>query len=663
MKSKLMLELIALTSIAMMLLAIPAAVTAAGPRTGTMLIHIYYNPDMENADLPSTLDINDWPLTSDWIAKWSKAGSGVTLQEYKENGLMEFDMNNQEWPTGWPGMYDPLDPRMAAATHFRKAIAYLTDKAKIMSDILKGFGIADQTPLTPSLASFWQHPNITAGNDYPYGRASALAELAAGGFYLEGGLWKWTGGEVLPKLKIYSRLDDPNRRTAADYLVAELRAIGFGDAQIDYKITERTVCYQYVMVLYEYHIYTGGWSLSADPDYLYDLYSSEYYFGWGAPTVGWAPNYPGFCYEVFDSAASQLKYAANVSVAQSASWNATKIFHDMEPIVPLWSAAAVKAYKAGLTGVVNEDGYGVDNAYSFMRIGNTGGDIIDYGFKSEPEALHVISSQWLWDWNVIGMVYDSLIGRNPYNLAEWVGWLATDWSVGTWDMGGGKKGTEITFTIRTGVKWQDGTDFTADDVVFSWQFTKACGSGVAWNYALVRDMNSSWVSGVNQVTIRYNKLSMFFLASAGGLPMIPKSIWEGQFPDWNTTSFNPSTVRAWHPWTESLGGGLTKMIGTGPWIFKEWVSGSHVKLDANTNFYFTADDFDTLMINSFWKSKGDATALNATAYDIGRISGYDVTEVTKNWGTNAIWCDFDKSGKVDDIDLDLVNTNYGKVAG
>jgi ABC-type transport system substrate-binding protein len=792
-KSKLILQLIALVSVALVLLVIPASANP-GPKTDTLLIHIYYNPDVENADLPTVLDINDWPLSSDWISKYSKPGSGVTLREYTEMGMMEFDMNNQMWPTGWPGNFDALDPHMSAAVHFRKAIAYLTDKAKIVSDILKGLGIALETPLTPALKKY-QSPDIPQYG-YAYSEANALAELAAGGFTLEGGVWKW-GGQALPALKIFSRLDDPNRRIAADYLVAELKAIGFGN-QLDYKITERTVCYQYCMVLYDYNIYTGGWSLSADPDYLYDLYATAYYYGWGAPAVGWAPNYPGFCNPEYDSWAYKVKYATNEVDLKWASWNATKIFWQMEPIVALWSAAAVKAYKTGITHVVNMDGYGIDNYYSFMGMDNTGDNIIDYGFKSEPEALNVISSQWVWDWNVLGEVYESLLGRNPYNLAHtalepylaaekagepteyyvietvmygkhvkvgdpelgyvlkydnhlkwddkndngvWDDWEKVYWDTnndgivsmcdvripadvhvksGDSDVGRSIKSdphfkwhdkngnsywdkgeivywdtnndgvvticdvklipvTQIIFFIRPDVTWQDGVAFTADDVVFSWQFTKACGSGVAWNYALVRDMNSSWISGPNEVTIRYNKESMFFDLMAGGLPIIPKHIYEAQFPLWNTTSFVPSAVRAWRPWEEAYTGPngipMTKLVGTGPWIFVSWTHGETIRLDANRNYYFNAGqtgdwelDMWASMKESFFEYKGDASSMYTTPYDIGIVHGADIVLVTtgivhNSTGTYDKWCDFYEEGKVGLDDLDLVTFNYGKVSG
>ena len=56
------------------------------------------------------------------------------------------------------------------------------------------------------------------------------------------------------------------------------------------------------------------------------------------------------------------------------------------------------------------------------------------------------------------MVFDRLVSVN--GSGEYVMGLATDYTVSD-------DGLTYTFTIRDGVTWQDGTPFTADDVVFS----------------------------------------------------------------------------------------------------------------------------------------------------------------------------------------------------
>jgi ABC-type transport system substrate-binding protein len=282
--------------------------------------------------------------------------------------------------------------------------------------------------------------------------------------------------------------------------------------------------------------------------------------------------------------------------------------------------AATKGFATGYTGVVADVGYGVDNYYSFALMNDTRvgkNRVIDYGFKSDIEGLHVICSEWLWDWNAIGLVYEPMISRKPYDKAigAYDYWLATNYSIGTW----GTKGyTEVNFTIRTGVEWQDEEPFSAADVVFSLEFTRHCGKGVAWNFAAVQYLNNTYAydigvhvksgdSDVGRVTTTNTKLRWFDKNSngvwddgepeywdtdgsgtvtmcdvrkvgvvvvqmnipkpltgqedPGMLPIIPKHIWEAKYPNWQDW-FNEATgiwsdarmvVRDWKFWLEDSG--------------------------------------------------------------------------------------------------------------
>lgn len=64
-------------------------------------------------------------------------------------------------------------------------------------------------------------------------------------------------------------------------------------------------------------------------------------------------------------------------------------------------------------------------------------------------------------YEVMGNVLDSLVESNPVTLALEPS-LAESYEISA-------NGTEIVFNLRKGVKWSDGEDFTADDVVFSFE--------------------------------------------------------------------------------------------------------------------------------------------------------------------------------------------------
>ena len=63
------------------------------------------------------------------------------------------------------------------------------------------------------------------------------------------------------------------------------------------------------------------------------------------------------------------------------------------------------------------------------------------------------------------LVYEPLLQANVIKPGQYYHWLATGY---TWSDGG----KTITFTIRPGVKWSDGTPMTAADVAFTFNLIK-----------------------------------------------------------------------------------------------------------------------------------------------------------------------------------------------
>jgi peptide/nickel transport system substrate-binding protein len=65
----------------------------------------------------------------------------------------------------------------------------------------------------------------------------------------------------------------------------------------------------------------------------------------------------------------------------------------------------------------------------------------------------------------VGFVYEPLVYVNPLQNAKTTPMLAT-----SWQWGAGNK--SLTFTIRQGVKWNNGTPMTAADVVYTFDLIK-----------------------------------------------------------------------------------------------------------------------------------------------------------------------------------------------
>jgi hypothetical protein len=199
-----------------------------------------------------------------------------------------------------------------------------------------------------------------------------------------------------------------------------------------------------------------------------------------------------------------LKFPYDTEKAKAAAKEAGRVFAENVAAIPLWASAAVKAYKTGWIGLVNNVGYGIDNGYTFLRMEHATDDTIDWGFKSDIEQLNMVSSEWLWDHNVLGLIYESLMGYNPFNLGFTEYWLAKNHEIDTWD-NNGTEATEMNFTLEPGITWHDFTPVTLEDVKFSIEFTKACG--VAWLYPSVSDIYSVDIIGSN-VRVRMKSFSV-----------------------------------------------------------------------------------------------------------------------------------------------------------
>lgn len=118
------------------------------------------------------------------------------------------------------------------------------------------------------------------------------------------------------------------------------------------------------------------------------------------------------------------------------------------------------------------------------------------------------------------LVYDTLITYDD-NMDP-MPWLAEDWSV-TAD------GKSVTFTIRDGVTWHDGTALTAEDVKFTFDYYKG-GPTDTNQWTFMQFMTEATVSG-SDVTATFNRTFTFLVENIGDLYILPKHVRDGTDAD------------------------------------------------------------------------------------------------------------------------------------
>lgn len=107
-----------------------------------------------------------------------------------------------------------------------------------------------------------------------------------------------------------------------------------------------------------------------------------------------------------------------------------------------------------------------------------GSKVFRYAYRVDPASLdpHALAETFTLSW--LGQVYEPLVGRGK--KLELVPALATKWEQ--------PEPNVWRFSLRHGVKFSDGSPFTADDVIFSLQRVKKDGSDMAYTVASVTEI-------------------------------------------------------------------------------------------------------------------------------------------------------------------------------
>lgn len=115
------------------------------------------------------------------------------------------------------------------------------------------------------------------------------------------------------------------------------------------------------------------------------------------------------------------------------------------------------------------------------------------------------------------LVFDTLVWRDA--SGETIPWLATQWSLSD-------DGLTWTFSLRDGVRWQDGEPLTAEDVAFSLEYYLT-NPGTAWFMSQVDEIESATAVSYSEVAIKLARpFAPFLQTTAESLLIFPQHIWK-----------------------------------------------------------------------------------------------------------------------------------------
>ena len=151
-----------------------------------------------------------------------------------------------------------------------------------------------------------------------------------------------------------------------------------------------------------------------------------------------------------------------------------------------------------------------------------------------------------------GLIYEPLLQFDVADPPKYYPWLATGYS---WS----NSGKSITFTIRQGVKFSNGTPMTPADVVYSYQLVQKNAAINTGGLPI-----TSVTSSGNDVTVNFSSAEYTNLQTVAGVAILPEAIW--------SKAGNPATFTD------------PKPVGTGPYVLKSFTAQGFT-LTKNPNYW------------------------------------------------------------------------------
>ena len=183
------------------------------------------------------------------------------------------------------------------------------------------------------------------------------------------------------------------------------------------------------------------------------------------------------------------------------------------------------------------------------------GDTLVEGTIGEPSVLIPMLAGDSASHAVAGLIFNGLV-KYDKDLTI-TGDLAESWDIS-------KDGLVITFHLRKGVKWTDGVEFTAEDVMFGYRTIISDKTPTAYSEDF-KQVKKAEVLDKYTFRVTYERPFAPALSSWGSLPVLPRHLLEGK----DITK-------------SELG---RKPVGMGPFKLTKWTPGSEVVLESNHDYF------------------------------------------------------------------------------
>jgi len=468
---------------------------------------------------------------------------------------------------------------------FRKAIAHAIDReGYVIPEIMKGYGVPLYTIVPPILGD-WFNPNVTT---YDYNLPLAAKVLDAAGYKAgpDGRRIDPKTGQPLRTLQLDTLPESTNPvyYGVALHVARQLEKLGI---KVDVNAIAAPLHSKKVHQEQNFDMYFVGWTgLGPYPDWVwYFFHSRQDYKG------GW--NEYGVRNTTLDQLLDKFYYTLELKEAKASLHQVQALLQDILPWVPVATPIGITAVSGELKNMVlsRVPGASYPLGTSWLSDLNLYPQATPYGgtlrvaLGQNVGTLNPGTFLWSHEDAVITYVYDFLTMTDPNDVNRIIPRLAESWAVEPIDVKPGVKGTKVTINLVNNATWQDGLPFTADDVNFTiWQAGKAWRL-LRYDSETIRNVYRSEVPNPYTIRVYLNGTSWVYWLDLLGTRPLPKHIWENM----KDPEADPSKI------SNPIRPGLTDLLGTGPFIFREQVPGSFIA-EAWNPAYFMRDPEKGLVV-------------------------------------------------------------------
>ncbi len=254
------------------------------------------------------------------------------------------------------------------------------------------------------------------------------------------------------------------------------------------------------------------------------------------------PNNPTFvCITAADTPLLNLATTLDPVVLYSQTYSALNVLGSHAVDLPGYSFVTRTAALRSVANPVETVGLAYENPWNFLishkssyvpvnplfafngggpsdtiRWGQAGGNIVS--------SLNPYISQWVWEFNILLEVYDSLFASNPVVPTQVFCWVCNNFDASFVDGSGNQ---HIRVELKQNLKWQDGVQLDARDVAFSILTERDFSAVLSGNVALVLGVKILDPGAAHPINldVTMQGASIANPLNVGSTLLIPQHIW------------------------------------------------------------------------------------------------------------------------------------------